>query len=92
MLLGFAGLLEGCRATTHWKSLDWMAQSFPQTTVIRDQHVVNDGNLITSAGISAGIDMALTVVARYCGEDIARATARHMEYPYPETNERRTRI
>lgn len=92
MLLGFAGLLEGCRATTHWKSLDWMAQSFPQTTVIRDQHVVSDGNLITSAGISAGIDMALTVVARYCGEDIARATARHMEYPYPETNERRIRI
>jgi transcriptional regulator GlxA family with amidase domain len=69
-----------------------MAQSFPQTTVIRDQHVVNDGNLITSAGISAGIDMALTVVARYCGEDMARATARHMEYPYPETNERRIRI
>ena len=92
MLLGFAGLLEGCRATTHWRSLDWMAQSFPQTTVIRDQHVVNDGNLITSAGISAGIDMALIVVARYCGEDIARATARHMEYPYPETNERRIRI
>jgi transcriptional regulator GlxA family with amidase domain len=92
MLLGFAGLLEGCRATTHWKSLDWMALSFPQTTVIRDQHVVNDGNLITSAGISAGIDMALKVVARYCGEDIARTTARHMEYPYPETNERRIRI
>jgi len=92
MLLGFAGLLAGFRATTHWKSLDWMAQSFTQTTVIRDQHVVNDGTLITSAGISAGIDMALTVVARYCGEDIARATARHMEYPYPETNERRITI
>jgi len=89
MLLGFAGLLEGRRATTHWRSLEWMAQSFPQTTVIRDQHVVDDGQVITSAGISAGIDMALTVVRRYCGDDIARATARHMEYPFPDTNHRR---
>lgn len=89
MLLGFAGLLEGRRATTHWRSLDWMVQSFPRTKVVRDQHVVDDGALISSAGISAGIDMALTVVARYCGEAVARATARHMEYPFPETNERR---
>ncbi|MBT0664993.1 DJ-1/PfpI family protein [Geobacter pelophilus] len=89
MLLGFAGLLDGHRATTHWRSLDWMAQSFPQTTVVRDLHVVDDGALISSAGISAGIDMALTVVARYCGASVARATARHMEYPYPETSERR---
>jgi len=89
MLLGFAGLLEGRRATTHWRSLDWMAESFPQTTVLRDEHVVEDGALITSAGISAGIDMALKVVARYFGEEISRATARQMEYPWPESNERR---
>jgi len=89
MLLGFAGLLEGRRATTHWRSLDWMAESFPQTTVLYDQHVVEDGDLITSAGISAGIDMALKVVARYHGEVIARATARQMEYPWPEDNQRR---
>jgi transcriptional regulator GlxA family with amidase domain len=48
--------------------------------------------VLTSAGISAGIDMALKVVARYCGENIARATARHMEYPYPDSNERRIRL
>lgn len=89
MLLGFAGLLEGRRATTHWRSLDWMRDSFPQTTVLYDQHVVEDGNLITSAGISAGIDMALKVVARYHGEVIARATAKHMEYPWPVNNQRR---
>jgi len=92
MLLGFAGLLEGRSATTHWRSLEWMARSFPNTNVIRDQHVVDDGSLITSAGISAGIDMALTVVNRYCGEAVARATARHMEYPFPESNERRITI
>lgn len=89
MLLGFAGLLEGRPATTHWRVLDWMAESFPQTQVVRDRHVVDDGDLITSAGISAGVDMALLVVARYHGEGIARETARQMEYSYPESNARR---
>jgi transcriptional regulator GlxA family with amidase domain len=89
MLLGAAGLLDGRRATTHWRSLDWLRESFPAVTVIDDQHVVEDGAVITSAGIAAGIDLALKVVARYHGETVARATARHMEYPYPDTNARR---
>ena len=89
MLLGRAGLLDGRRATTHWRSLDWMRESYPNVTVEREQHVVQDGNVFTSAGISAGIDMALRVVAQYCGEAVARATARHMEYPYPDDNRRR---
>jgi transcriptional regulator GlxA family with amidase domain len=71
MLLGFARLLDGHHATTHWRSLDWMRESFPAVTVEYDKHVVEDGRLFTSAGISAGIDMALKVVERYCGEDIA---------------------
>jgi len=89
MLLGQAGLLDGRRATTHWRSLDWMRESFPNVTVVPDQRVVEDGDVLTSAGISAGIDMALRVVARYHGEVVARATARHMEYPYPDDNRRR---
>ncbi len=89
MLLGMAGLLDGRRATTHWKALPWMRQSFPAVTVVGDQHVVEDGDLFTSAGISAGIDLALRIVARHHGEEIARATARHMEYPYPVDNSRR---
>jgi transcriptional regulator GlxA family with amidase domain len=89
MLLGMAGLLEGRRATTHWKALPWMRQSFPNVTVVEDQHVVEDGDLFTSAGISAGIDLALRIVARHHSEEIARATARHMEYPYPADNSRR---
>ena len=92
MLLGSAGLLEGRSATTHWRSLDWMRESFPSVTVERDKHVVEDGRLFTSAGISAGIDMALKVVERYWGIDIARATAKQMEYPYPDNNERRVKI
>ena len=89
MLLGQAGLLDGRHATTHWASLDWMRTSFPAVTVEEKLHVVEDGDVITSAGISAGIDMALRVVARYHGEAVARATARHMEYPYSESNARR---
>jgi transcriptional regulator GlxA family with amidase domain len=88
-LLGASGLLEGRRATTHWRSLDRMAETFPRIIVERNLHVVDEGNVLTSAGISAGIDMALRVVARYYGEGVAQATARHMEYPFPEANERR---
>jgi transcriptional regulator GlxA family with amidase domain len=89
MLLGQAGLLDGLRATTHWRSLDQMRQSFPAITVEDKLHVVEDGGVLTSAGISAGIDMALRVVAQYCGEAVGRATARHMEYPFPDDNRRR---
>jgi transcriptional regulator GlxA family with amidase domain len=89
MLLGQAGLLEGRRATTHWRSLKWMRESFPTVTVEDRLHVVEDGRVVTSAGISAGIDMALRVVARYYGEAVARATARHMEYQFPDDNTRR---
>ena len=92
MLLGFAGLLDGLHATTHWRSLDWMRESFPSVTVEYGKHFVEDGRVLTSAGISAGIDMSLKVVANYFGEEIARATARHMEYPYPESDVRRIQI
>jgi transcriptional regulator GlxA family with amidase domain len=92
LLLGKAGLLEGKRATTHWRSLDWMSELFPKTKVEKGLHFVEDENLITSAGISAGIDMALKVVARYFGESVARATAKHIEYPFSESNARRISI
>ncbi|MFA7238001.1 MAG: DJ-1/PfpI family protein [Phycisphaeraceae bacterium] len=89
LLLGKAGLLNGKHGTTHWRFLDWMRELFPKTHVEKQLHVVKNGNRITSAGISAGIDMALKVVTRYCGELIAHATAKHIEYPYPESNSRR---
>ncbi|MEJ2604018.1 MAG: DJ-1/PfpI family protein [Gammaproteobacteria bacterium] len=92
MLLGAAGLLEGRRATTHWHALDWMEETLPAVTVDRTRHFVRDGDLWTSAGISAGIDMTLVIVAALYGEDTARATARHMEYPYPASDRRRIDI
>lgn len=92
LLLGCAGLLDGLPATTHWQFVDLMRNALPAVTVVADQHVVEAGRIITSAGISAGIDMALKVVARCHGEPIARAAARHMEYPYPESNARRVQL
>jgi transcriptional regulator GlxA family with amidase domain len=89
LLLGRTGLLDGKKAPTHWRVLDEMRRWFPALTVIDDRHVVEEGDVITSAGISAGIDMALRVVARHHGEAVARATARYMEYPFPEDNRRR---
>lgn len=89
LLLARAGLLDGRRATTHFRSLPWLRDSFPAVTVEEELRVVEDGRILTSAGISAGIDLALKVVERYYGEAVARATARHMEYRLPEDNVRR---
>jgi transcriptional regulator GlxA family with amidase domain len=89
MLLGQAKLLDGRRATTHWRSLSRMRDAFPAVTVEEKLHVVEDGHVVTSAGISAGIDMALRIVIRYFGEAVARATVRNMEYPFPDDNSRR---
>lgn len=87
-LLAEAGLLNGKRATTHWLSLDRMKDSYPKVQVDYNSHVVRDGNIFTSAGISAGIDMALLVVEQLVAESVARKTAKQMEYPYPESNKR----
>ena len=89
LILGNAGLLDGLCATTHWYFLKMMQELFPKVTVDSKSHVVKAGSVLTSAGISAGIDMALHLVADHYGERVARATARHMEYPFPDSNERR---
>ena len=89
LLLAEAGQLDGREATTHWKSLDWMARDWPAVRVQRERHWVVDGRVATSAGISAGIDLALKLIEADFGERLARATAKHMEYPFPEDDARR---
>ncbi len=81
LLLARAGLLRERRATTHWGALDLLASIDPTVTVERDLRVVDDG-VISSAGVSAGMDMALHVVARVCGETVAAETARYIDYPW----------
>jgi transcriptional regulator GlxA family with amidase domain len=83
-LLGAAGLLEGRRATTHWTTIDGLRANHPKTDVLADARVVDEGEIITSAGVSAGIDMALHVVRRLHGDEVARRTARDMEYDWGE--------
>ncbi len=82
LLLARAGLLDGRRATTHWKVLDWLRQEAPSTVVHDDVRVVDEGDLLTSGGVAAGLDLALRIVARHHGAAIAQATARHIEYPH----------
>jgi transcriptional regulator GlxA family with amidase domain len=79
-LLGAAGLLDGLRATTHWTTIEGLRGSLPATNVLAGVRVVDEGEIITSAGVSAGIDMALHVVRRLHGDEVARRTARDMEY------------
>ena len=79
-----AGLLAGRPATTHWESLDLLHKLDPTIQVRPDARFVDDGNVITSAGVSAGIDMALHLVARLAGIDRAREVRRAIQYdPQP---------
>ena len=80
LLLAKAGLLGGRRATTHWGALDLLASMDPTMTVEREQRVVEEDGIVTSAGVSGGIDMALAVVVRFCGKEVADETARYIEY------------
>ena len=81
LLLGAAGLLAGAPATTHWASYDVLASLGAEPT---ERRVVEAGAVITAAGVSAGIDLALTLVARLAGPDAARAIQLGIEYdPQP---------
>ncbi len=84
LLLAQAGLLRGRRATTHWAALDLLGSIDPTITVERGSRVVWDG-VATSAGVSAGIDMAFAVVEKLHGAEVANETARYIEYPRAAT-------
>ena len=79
-----AGLLLGRPATTHWGALDLLRELDPSIDVRAEERFVDDGDVITSAGVSAGIDMALHLVARLAGADRAREVRRAIQYdPQP---------
>lgn len=79
-LLAERGLLDSKRATTHWASVDRMRGQYPNVEVLADTRFVDEGHIVTSAGISAGIDMSLHVVGLLHGEETAAWTARLMQY------------
>jgi transcriptional regulator GlxA family with amidase domain len=79
-ILAKVGLLDGLQATTHWVSIDELRQMAPTATVFDDRRFVDNGKIVTSAGVSAGIDMSLHIIARLCGDKAAAETAHFMEY------------
>jgi transcriptional regulator GlxA family with amidase domain len=77
LVLGAAGILDGLEATTHWAQMDQLGRL---GAVPVERRVVEQGKVITAAGVSSGIDMALTLAARIAGEDMARAIQLAIEY------------
>jgi transcriptional regulator GlxA family with amidase domain len=77
-ILGAAGILDGRRATTHWLHLDALRTRFPAAHVVDAGIYVNDGPVWTSAGVTAGIDLALALVEEHHGHDVAMRVAKRM--------------
>jgi transcriptional regulator GlxA family with amidase domain len=87
-LLGKAGLLKEKSATTHWEDIAALRAMLPKTRVVQAGRWVEGGTVITSAGISAGLDMSLHIVARLAGHDLAVRTARQMDYEWRDEGQK----
>ena len=81
-LLAKAGLLDGKSATTYFASVPFMREHFPKVDTQENVRWVDAGNVVSSAGVSAGIDMALYLLQRLYGKEVADATARNIEYEH----------
>ncbi len=79
--LARTGLLKGKSAATHWQNMWFIPKSYPETNWIRDQRYVHDGNIVSSAGVSSGIDAVLYVISQKLGEPVAAKIAEEMKYP-----------
>ena len=89
LLLGAAGQIDQKKVTTHWGFIDSLRKAFPNTEVVSDARFVRDGQLVTSAGVSAGIDMSMWLLGEIWEVEYARNTQRMMEYdpapPYADS-------
>jgi transcriptional regulator GlxA family with amidase domain len=88
LLLARAGLLANLEATTHHGAFDELSEASPSTNVLRGARMVDNGHIITSAGISAGIDASLHLVAKLLGHAVAAETAEYIEYDWRSAAER----
>lgn len=86
-LLARAGLLDGLEVTTHWEDVADLRRAFPALSVRDGARWVEHDRIMTSAGISAGLDMSLRIVARLAGEELAGRTARQMDYDWRKQGE-----
>jgi transcriptional regulator GlxA family with amidase domain len=81
LVLGRAGLLDGLEATTHHSAFDELREAAPLARLRPEARYTDNGRVLTSAGIAAGIDLALHVVERLLGRDVAEEASRYMEFP-----------
>lgn len=81
-LLAKSGVITFHKVTTHWEDIPDLQQAFPTLNVVSNTRWVDEGSVVTSAGISAGIDMSLHLVARFFDTPLAERTARQMEYDW----------
>jgi len=81
-LLAEAGVLSSQNVTTHWEDIPALRESYPNLKVIENQRWVDEGSIVTSGGISAGIDMSLHLVSKIHGVGLAEKTARQMEFEW----------
>ena len=84
LVLAKAGLLAGSPATTHYQCFDLLREIEPTATVREDVRFTDHGQVLTAAGISAGIDLSLHIVARLHGTETAHRTAKYMEYHWTD--------
>ena len=82
LLLAKAGLLEGLAATTHWGAMDLLREVAPHSIIQPDKRFVDNGRMMLSAGISAGIDLSFHIVEKLLGREVAKETAHWMEYDW----------
>jgi transcriptional regulator GlxA family with amidase domain len=82
LVLAKCGLLNRHKATTHWSAIDGLRKNYPEVDFQEKIRFVDEGHIITSAGISAGIDMSLHIVSRLCGRKVAEEAAQRMEYDW----------
>jgi len=81
-LFARAGVLDGRRATTNKMLFNWVAEQGPKVHWVKEARWVEDGKFVTSSGVSAGMDMALAVIARLCGEQVSQTLAVGTEYEW----------
>ncbi|GAB3291942.1 DJ-1/PfpI family protein [Parahaliea aestuarii] len=86
-LIAEAGLLSGRQATTHWEDIADLRSSYPDVEVLEERRWVDEGGVVSSGGISAGIDMSLHLVERLAGRDLAERTARQMEFDWRDNRQ-----
>lgn len=87
LLLAQAGVLDGLQATTHWEDLDALRALRPGVQVVGERRWVDAGRIVTSAGISAGIDMSLHLVERLHSRALALRTARQMDFDWTASHD-----